>query len=137
MGFYVPVNSYGHVETVSSPSHTFSSASLIKWLTSTSTNTFACNWQQFFLNQWKEENDRRNYFMINRHKSMGLAGIKLASPGSAVRHTTDCTTEHGQAWMRLEEVVSLTILTFSFSTEGEVLMYRKYSGVHNLDKLSP
>ena len=26
--FYAPVNSYGHVETVSSPNHTFSCASL-------------------------------------------------------------------------------------------------------------
>ena len=36
--FYVllPVNSYGHVETVSSPNHTFSWASLTKLSTSTS-----------------------------------------------------------------------------------------------------
>ena len=33
--FYDPVNSYGHVETVISPNHTFSWASLIKRLTST------------------------------------------------------------------------------------------------------
>ena len=33
---YVPVNSYGHVETISKPNHTFSSrASLIKQLPST------------------------------------------------------------------------------------------------------
>ena len=70
---YVSVNSYGHVETVSSPNHTFSWASLIKWLTSTlHEHTFACNWQQPFLNQQKEENDCRNYFMINLHKRMGL-----------------------------------------------------------------
>ena len=31
---YVSINSYGHVETVSSPRHTFSWASLIKRLTS-------------------------------------------------------------------------------------------------------
>ena len=30
---YVSVNSYGHVETVSSPTHTFSKASLTKWFT--------------------------------------------------------------------------------------------------------
>ena len=34
--FYVPVNSYGHVETDSSPNHTFSWASLTKQLTSIS-----------------------------------------------------------------------------------------------------
>ena len=32
---YVPVNSYGHVETVISPNHTISWASLTKGLTST------------------------------------------------------------------------------------------------------
>ena len=31
--FYILVNSYGHVETVSSPNHTFTWASLTKWLT--------------------------------------------------------------------------------------------------------
>ena len=34
--FYVPVNSYGHVETVCSPNHTFYWVSLTKRLTSTS-----------------------------------------------------------------------------------------------------
>ena len=37
---YVPVNSYGHYETVSSPNHTFSWASLNKRLTSTSCTYF-------------------------------------------------------------------------------------------------
>ena len=32
---YLPVNSYGHVRTVSSPNHTFTWASLTKWLTGT------------------------------------------------------------------------------------------------------
>ena len=35
-----PVNSYGHVGTVSSPNHTFSWASLTKQLTSTSCTYF-------------------------------------------------------------------------------------------------
>ena len=38
--FYVPVNSFGHVETVSSPNHTFSWASLTKKFTSTSCTYF-------------------------------------------------------------------------------------------------
>ena len=41
---------------------------------------------------WREENYRRNYFMINLHESKGWAGIEFATPGSAVRHLTDCTT---------------------------------------------
>ena len=44
----------------------------------------------------REENDRRNYFMINLHESMVPSGIELATPGSAARHAavarhvTDC-----------------------------------------------
>ena len=40
-------------------------------------------------------------FMINLHERMGLDGIKLATPGSAVRltsvirHATDCTKQAG------------------------------------------
>ena len=45
-------------------------ASLTKWFTSTS-HTFAYNWQQPFLNQREIENDRMNYFMINLHEGMG------------------------------------------------------------------
>ena len=35
LALYISVNSYGHVETVSSPNHTFSWASVTKQLTST------------------------------------------------------------------------------------------------------
>ena len=43
--FYIPVNSYGHVEMVSSPNHTFSWASLTKRLTSRllPARNLACN----------------------------------------------------------------------------------------------
>ena len=40
---FVPVNSYGHGGTVSSPNHTFSWASLNKRLTILCTHTFTCN----------------------------------------------------------------------------------------------
>ena len=56
--FTSQVNSYGHCGTVSSPNHTFSWAGLNKRLTSNSCtykhNTFACNWQQPFLNESAE-----------------------------------------------------------------------------------
>ena len=42
MLLYIPVNSYGHVGTVSSPNHTFFLASLNKWLTSTLCTYFRC-----------------------------------------------------------------------------------------------
>ena len=61
-GFYIPVNSYGHVETVSSPNYTFSWASLTKPITSIFTDTFACNRQQPFLNWGKDVNDHRKNF---------------------------------------------------------------------------
>ena len=74
------VNSYGHVGAVSSPNHTFSSASLTKQLTSTSCTYFTCNWQQPCLNQQKEENGRINYFMINLHESMGPGRDQTRDP---------------------------------------------------------
>ena len=40
---YIPVNSYGHVETVSSPNCTFSWLSLTKLFTSTLCTYFDCN----------------------------------------------------------------------------------------------
>ena len=50
------------ISRLSSPNQNFYWASL----------TFACNWQQPFLNMLKEENDCKNYyFMINLHESMG------------------------------------------------------------------
>ena len=37
----------------------------VKRLTNIYAHVFARNWQMFYLNQRKEENDRRKYFMIN------------------------------------------------------------------------
>ena len=91
----VPINSYGHGRTVSSPNHTFSWASLNKQLTS---NTFACNWQQPFLNA-SAEGRRMTVEIISWSISTRVwdrARIELATPGSAVRnasvarHVTDC-----------------------------------------------
>ena len=69
---YLPVNSYGHVGTVSSPKHIFPLGKL----------DYAVN--QYFMHtlsletdnnpSWisgREENGRRNYFMINIQESMG------------------------------------------------------------------
>ena len=44
-----------------------------------------------FLHQRKEENDHRNYFMINLYESMGLGCDRTRDPGSAVRRITNCT----------------------------------------------
>ena len=77
--FYVPVSSYGHVEMVSSPNHTFSWASSAKGLTSTSCTYFPCKWQQPFLNQWKEENEHKIISWSISTKVWDWAGIELAS----------------------------------------------------------
>ena len=55
--------SYGHVETSVHLTIFFSGKLDLVVLTS---------WQQSFLNQGKEENDRRNYFTIILHESIGL-----------------------------------------------------------------
>ena len=98
--FMSQVNSYGHGGMVSPPNHTFSWAGLSKWLTSIRAHTFACNWQQPFLNESAE--GRR---MMVEIKSWSIstkvwyrAMNHLPTPGSAVRHAsvarhvTDCTT---------------------------------------------
>ena len=55
--------------------------------------------------QRKEENDRKNDFMINLQESIGPGQDHLVTPGSAVsdasaaRHVTDCATRPGMmAW---------------------------------------
>ena len=45
-------------------------------------HTFACNWQQPFLNQRKRRTWRM--FMTNLHKSMGPGQVRNVTPGSAV-----------------------------------------------------
>ena len=40
--FNIPVNSYGHVEMLSQPNHTFPGQALTKWLTSTPCTYFPC-----------------------------------------------------------------------------------------------
>ena len=87
----------------STPNHTFSWASLNKQLTVLRAHTFACNWQQHFLND-SAEGRRMTVEIISWSISMKVwdrAGIKLATPESAVRlisvarHVTDCATLHG------------------------------------------
>ena len=82
---------YGHGGTVSSLNHIFS--------------TFACNWQQPFLND-SAEGRRMTVEIISWSISIKIwdqAGIELTTPGSAVRHAsvarhvTDCATRPGQS----------------------------------------
>ena len=53
-----------------------------------------------------EENGRRKYFMINLCESMGL-GRDLATPGSAVRYVTDCTTQPSKCYNEIMEKLAL------------------------------
>ena len=71
------------------------------------TFAFACNWQQPFLN-YSAEGRRMTVEIISwsiSTKVWDRAGIKLATPGSAVRHTsvarhiTDCAMRPGK-WMK-------------------------------------
>ena len=85
--FTSQVNSYGHCGTVSSPNHTFSWAGLNKRLTSNRAHTFACNWQQPFLNE-SAEGRRMTVEIISwsiSTKVWDRAGIELATPRIAVR----------------------------------------------------
>ena len=101
--FTSQVDSYGHGGTVSSPKHAFTWAYLNKQLTNTCAHTFACNWQQPFLND-SAEGRRMNVEIISwsiSTKVWNRAGIKLSTPGSAVRLAsvarlvTDCPRRPG------------------------------------------
>ena len=82
----------------------FSWASLNKQLTSNRAHTFACNWQQPFMND-SAEGRRMTVESISwsiSTKVWDRAGIELATPGSAVsfasvtRHVTYCATRPGK-----------------------------------------
>ena len=94
--FTSQVNSYGHGGTVSSPNHTFSWASLNKQLTSTSCTYFrlllTTNLLEWF--SGREENDRRNYFMINLHKSMGPGRDRTRDPWICNQTSISCQTRY-------------------------------------------
>ena len=74
--FTFKVNSYGHGGMVSSPNYTFSWESLNKQLTSTSCTYFRLYLTTTLLERFsgREENNRRNYFMINLHEPIGGMG---------------------------------------------------------------
>ena len=78
--FYIPVNSYGHVNTLSSPCRTLFWAILTKRKNQFIVHTLLLLNQQLSLNQHKDENDRRNYFMINLTKSMVLGQGRTFEP---------------------------------------------------------
>ena len=55
---------------VSLPNHMFTEQAVLETVNQYCAHSFTRNWQLPFLNQRKEENDRRKYFMINLHKRM-------------------------------------------------------------------
>ena len=87
--FYVSANSYGHVETVSLPNHTFFPGET--WPSGQPVlrvHTFTCNWQKPFLNQRKGKMTIEIRSIST--KVWDLAEIKLVTPGSAVRLPNNC-----------------------------------------------
>ena len=67
--------------------------------------SFARNWQLPFLNQRKEENDHRKYFMINLHERMLLTsvGVKPATSWSPVGRASNWATEAGTGYNRIHQ----------------------------------
>ena len=98
----------------------FSWASLNKQLTSNRAHTFACNWQQPFMND-SAEGRRMTVEIISwsiSTKVWDRAGIELATPGSAVsfasvtRHVTDCAMRPGIAKIETEIYQTWEIFTW-------------------------
>ena len=102
--FTSQVNSYGHGGTVSSPNHTFPGPAWTSSKPVLRARTFACNWQQPFLND-SAEGRRMTVEIISwsiSTKVWDRAGIELATPGSAVRLASVCSTQ--QSSMRKESL---------------------------------
>ena len=59
------------------------------------------------MNQRKGGNNQRYYFMIKLHESRGSAWVELDTPGSAVRHVTNCPTWPGDQKSITSVVASL------------------------------
>ena len=124
--FTSQVNSYGHGGTVSSPNHTFSWASFNKHLTSTSCTYFHLYLTTTLL-EWfsrREENDRRNYFMINLHESTGPGWDSISRPLDSDSHLLPDTLPTAQTvilnptefvwWLTCTSVWAGTLLFFAF-----------------------
>ena len=90
-------------------------------------DTFACNWHKHFLNQTFEENDSRNYFMVNLHESMGLGRYRTHDPWICNQLATDCMEMHeghedfvwnksasGQSW----QAILVNLQSYSRSPAG-------------------
>ena len=105
---YIPVYSYGHVRRFSSPNHTFSWASLTKQLV----NKYFVHILSLVTDNnpsWisgREENGRRNYFMINLCKSMGLGQDWIRDPW------INSLTHYGTIWSISSDKTS-TIINIS------------------------
>ena len=107
----------------------FSWASLNKQLTSNRAHTFACNWQQSFMND-SAEGRRMTVEIISwsiSKKVWDRAGSELATPGSAVslasvtRHVTDCATRPG-LWIWSYQIWSLSLKTPSLTLNFPIFM---------------
>ena len=118
--FYHPVNPMGSYRVWS----VYLTTLLLGRLSALSVNqycahSFARNWQLPFLNQPKEENDRRKYFMIKspRKNVADPAGFEPATSWSPVRRASNWATEAGKSIMIFIEndkmVVRIIILRFS------------------------
>ena len=115
------------LSTVSLLNHTFLGQSS-KLITITCAYSFITNWQLPFLNEWKEENDHRKYFMIHLHERMlpDLAGFEPVT-WTPVRcaydwhqvdvHTTDisqtCIRMIYWGWLFLHENMFLLNIRYS------------------------
>ena len=107
--FTSQVNSYGHGVTVSSPNHTF----FLGRLEQTVAHTFACNWQQPFLNE-SAEGKRMTLEIISwsiSTKVWDQAGIELATPGYVMlcSHMYNMLVQHttcrGRCNMKIRNLV--------------------------------
>ena len=89
---YASVNSYGHIEMVSSSNQTL----FLGKLDQVVNQRFVHILLLVTDNKPSLINDHRNYFMINLHEGMEPSRVKLAISGSTVRCINNCDNRLGK-----------------------------------------
>ena len=85
-------------------------------------HSFARNWQLPFLNQWKEQNDHRKYFMVNLHKR--ILPVRRWSNPQPPDHQSDT---HPTESPRPACVVGI-----NWNCLGDDICYKPFSGANRI-----
>ena len=128
--FTSQVNSYGHGGTVSSPNHTFFLGKLEQAVNQYFVHILTPILLEGFIG--REENDRRNYLMINLHESMGpdrdRCTLDLQSDSYLLPDTLPTTKKIGHKTLSIFLSTSLNIVLGSLIKTVPLSIHNKCFG---------